>query len=95
MALAHITGASTKASLLIQIQEAPHTSETMVLVQLQLGETHQATELAAVTVLVQLQLGETLLTQSVLAPDGVANHLAYKTPSLRRGCFICPPNKRT
>jgi hypothetical protein len=115
VALAHITGASTKASLLIQIQEAPHTSETMVLVQLQLGETHQATELAAVTVLVQLQLGEThqatelaavtvlvqlqlgetLLTQSVLAPDGVANHLAYKTPSLRRGCFICPPNKRT
>ena len=73
MALAHGTGASTRASLLIQIQEALHTSETTVLVQLQLGETHQATELAAVTVLVQLQLGETHLTQSVLATASAAN----------------------
>lgn len=92
VALAHGMGASTKASLLTRIQEALHTNETMVLVQLQLWETRQATELAAVMVLVQLQLGETLLTQSALAPDGVAKHLAYKTPSLRRGCFICLPN---
>ena len=73
MALAHGTGASTKASLLTQIQEVLLTSETMVTVQHRLGETHQATELVAVMDLVQLQLGETLGTQSVHAPAGTAN----------------------
>lgn len=73
MALAHGTGASIKVFLHTQIQEALHISEAMVLVQLQLGETHQATELVAVMDLVQLQLGETLGTQSVHAPAGAAN----------------------
>ena len=59
MALAHGTGASTKASLLTQIQEVRLTSETMVTVQHRLGELHQATELAAAMVTVQHLLGET------------------------------------
>jgi hypothetical protein len=92
VALAHGTGASTKASLLTRIQVALRLSATTVLDQHQLGGTHQASELAVVIDLDQHQLGETPLTQSVLAPDGAANHLAYKTPSLRRGCFICLPN---
>jgi len=71
--LAHGTGASTKASLLTQIQEALHTSETMDSEQHQLGETHQAMELAAVMVWVQHQLGEIHLTQSVLATASAAN----------------------
>ena len=45
----------------------------MVLVQLQLGATHQAMGLAAVTDSDQLQLGETHLTQSVLATASAAN----------------------
>ena len=73
MALAHGTGASTKATLLIQIQEALHTSETMDSEQHQLGEIHQAMEQAAVMVWVQHQLGETRLTQSVLATASAAN----------------------
>ena len=73
MALAHGTGASTKASLLTQIQEVLHTSETMVMVQHRLGEIHQATELAAAMVTVQHRLGEILGTQSVHAPAGTAN----------------------
>jgi hypothetical protein len=41
--------------------------------QHQLGETHQAMELAAVMVWVQHQLGEIHLTQSVLATASAAN----------------------
>ena len=73
MELAHTTGASTKASLLTQIQEVLHTSETMDSEQHQLGETHQAMEQAAVMVWVQHQLGEIHLTQSVLATASAAN----------------------
>jgi hypothetical protein len=93
VALAHGTGASTKASLLTQIQAALLIIATMVLDQLQHGATHQATELVEAMVLdqhqhgetlqatelveamvlEQLQHGETLSTQSVHAPDGVAN----------------------
>ena len=73
MALAHGTGASTKASLLTQIQEVLLTSETTVTVQHRLGELHQATELAAAMVTVQHRLGEILGTQSVHAPAGAAN----------------------
>jgi hypothetical protein len=76
VALAHGMGASTKASLLTRIQEALHTNETMDSEQLQLGETHQATELAAVMVWVQHQLGETHLTQSVLATASAANQIS-------------------
>ena len=56
----HTTGALTKAFRHIQIQEALLTSETMDSDQHQLGETHQAMELAATTVWVQHQHGETL-----------------------------------
>ena len=69
MALAHGTGASTKASLLTQIQAALLIIATTVWVQHQRGELH----LLATTVWVQHQSGETLSTQSVHAPDGAAN----------------------
>jgi hypothetical protein len=103
VALAHGTGASTKASLPTQIQAALRTIATMVLDQNQLGVTHQATELVEAMVLDQLQHGvthqatelveamvldqhqhgETLSTQSVHAPDGVANHLIKNTLASR------------
>ena len=73
MALAHGTGALTKASLLTQIQEVLHISEIMVMVQHRLGEIHQAMEQAAVMVTAQHRLGEIHLTQSVLATASAAN----------------------
>lgn len=66
--------------ILTLIQEALPSTEIM---DLDLAETMASG---------QHLLGEILLIQSVLAPDGVANQLASKTPSLRRGCFIRLPS---
>jgi hypothetical protein len=88
VALAHGTGALTKASRLTQIQVALLTIETTALVQAQNGEQHHPVAM----VWAQLPHGAIHSTQSALAQDYAAKFQKIKTTLLIGVVFISPPN---